>query len=246
MEELRTEFQVPDLHCPSCVLYIENLLDTLSPRPLSVKCSLASHTVTISHLPKLGSAIISATLARAGYTVIPVVQNGNQSHPQQPGSLSRIFRPLRHRFHGWEASKRRKAHMKHCELCRKEALDDTSTPLPQSVKDGEDISKTGDNTLFTPLAAIHTKPSSIQQFQALFSITGMTCSACVRSITETLQTKPYVRTANVVLLAGSAIVDFEGEDYSKELAETIEELGYEAVVEEVKPLLQQQHGKEKP
>src|SRR5579871_234169 len=107
--------------------------------------------------------------------------------------------------------------------------------------------KAGDNTSLTPLETIRTGPSSIQQFQATFSITGMTCSSCVRTITETLQAKPFVRNANVVLLAGSAIVNFEGEGHTEELAEAIEQLGYEASVEEVKPLLQQQqHSKENP
>ena len=119
-------------------------------------------------------------------------------------------------------------------------------PTSQRVKDDEDTGKAGDNTLITPLEAIHTSSSSIQQFQALFSITGMTCSSCVRAITEALQAKPSVRNANVVLLAGSAVVDFEGEGHAEELAQTIEELGYEATVEEVKPLLHQQHSKEKP
>ena len=241
MGELHTEFLVPDLHCPSCVLYIESLLATLCPKPLSIKCSLASHTVAVSHLPKLGSTIISAALAHAGY---PAVQNGSQSH-QQSGPLSCIFRRLRDQFHGLELRKRRKTHLKHCESCQKEALDENSVSTPQKEKNVERTDETDEKTLFTPLETIHADPPSSQQFQALFSITGMTCSACVRSITEALQAKPCVRSANVVLLANSAIVDFEGEGHTEELAQTIEELGYEAVVEEVKPLSQQQHGKEK-
>jgi Cu+-exporting ATPase len=103
------------------------------------------------------------------------------------------------------------------------------------------VEKTG----FAALESVHATSPSSQQFQALFSITGMTCSACVRAITETLEAKPYVRKANVILLASSATVDFEGHGHAEQLAETIEDLGYGVVVEEVKPFSQRQAGKAK-
>ncbi|KAF2094358.1 heavy metal translocatin [Rhizodiscina lignyota] len=98
-----------------------------------------------------------------------------------------------------------------------------------------------------PLESVEAASPTNQHFQAIFSITGMTCSACVRAITERLETEPVVLKANVVLLASSATVDFSGEGHAGDLAELIEELGYGAVIEEVKPILdhEQKFGKGK-
>ncbi len=73
----------------------------------------------------------------------------------------------------------------------------------------------------------------------------MTCSACVRAVTETLEAKPYLRKANVVLLTSSAIVDFEGHDHAEQFTETTSELGYGVVLEEVKLFSQRQAGKDR-
>lgn len=160
---------------------------------------------------------------------------------QHPHRLSRIFQQLRDVLHGSSGYKRRKAHLKHCDLCHLEAHNGSSR-LPQ-IEKCEESANAAANASFKTVQA---RPPSVQQFRALFSITGMTCSACVPFITEALEAKPCVRTANVVLLANSAIVEFVGEHHLEKLVQAIEELGYGAVVEDVKSILQQQSGSGKP
>ncbi len=69
-------------------------------------------------------------------------------------------------------------------------------------------------------------------FQALISITGMTCSSCVGKITAALEAKSWVHSVNVSLLTNSASVRFEGEDCTKELADIIDSISYEATIEQ--------------
>ena len=87
---------------------------------------------------------------------------------------------------------------------------------------------------FAPLEMAQATSPSSEQFRVLLSISGMLCA-----ITEA---KPYVLTANVVLLANSAVVDFEGDGHAEELTKVIEDFGYGAVVEEVKSISQPQAG----
>lgn len=91
-------------------------------------------------------------------------------------------------------------------------------------------------SLTKPLESVQVTSPSDQYFQVRFSITGMTCSACVRAISEKLEAEPFVLKANVVLLASSAVVDFSGDGRAEGLSEMIEDLGYGAVIEEVKPI----------
>lgn len=93
---------------------------------------------------------------------------------------------------------------------------------------------------FVPFQGVQVTSPSSDIFQGLFSITGMTCSACVRAISEGLESQPYVKKANVVLLASSAIVDFVGQDRAADVTDMIQDLGYGAILEEVKPLVDSQ------
>ena len=58
------------------------------------------------------------------------------------------------------------------------------------------------------------------------SIIGMTCNNCVKHVSEALKAVPGVRSADVDLATGLAVV--EGEAAEKALIEAVEEEGYEA------------------
>ncbi|KIW06441.1 uncharacterized protein PV09_02885 [Verruconis gallopava] len=65
-------------------------------------------------------------------------------------------------------------------------------------------------------------------WKATYTIGGMTCSSCVGNITRALSEFPWVKSVNISLVAGSAVVVFTGKDHLKEIAESIEDAGYEA------------------
>ncbi|ETS78176.1 hypothetical protein PFICI_10238 [Pestalotiopsis fici W106-1] len=71
--------------------------------------------------------------------------------------------------------------------------------------------------------------------EASLSITGMTCASCSNTITSTLQKSGWISKATVDLLNNSATVEFTGEnDKALEIVRAIEDLGYEAQINQVK------------
>jgi copper ion binding protein len=60
-------------------------------------------------------------------------------------------------------------------------------------------------------------------------VSGMTCGHCVKAVTEALQNLDGVRSAQVDLGAGRAVVEFEAEKVSPQaMAAAVSEEGYSA------------------
>ncbi|KAI5275426.1 heavy metal translocatin [Aureobasidium subglaciale] len=71
-------------------------------------------------------------------------------------------------------------------------------------------------------------------WRAILSITGMTCAACVRALTTGLEQPNWIERAQVTLLSNSAIVTFKGaKDKVNDVIELIEDLGFDASVEDI-------------
>lgn len=92
-----------------------------------------------------------------------------------------------------------------------------------------------------PFVVIH-KPgdevsdSKGEEYNLLLSIGGMTCASCTGTITDGLDEFDFVTSVNVTLLTNSATVTFTGPKSNADLiVEKIEDLGYEASVEDCSP-----------
>ena len=68
----------------------------------------------------------------------------------------------------------------------------------------------------------------IDIWRATYSIGGMTCSSCVGTINRALTELNWIHKVDVNLVTGSAVVVFTGKEHLKEIAERIEDVGYEA------------------
>ena len=138
MDELQAKFLVPELHCPSCISYIEELLTGLQPKPSSIACSLISHTVTLCHPPGLDLKHASDILTHAGYPPYSVVQNDKiiLSHSER----NPLFQDLVHWFRGQVrrsgASSGSLNHVKHCDLCQNQGMRAVQIS-PGTLKDAE-------------------------------------------------------------------------------------------------------------
>ena len=65
--------------------------------------------------------------------------------------------------------------------------------------------------------------------QAVVKVGGMTCSGCVRSVTNVLQALPGVETAQVSLEQNAATVSFDPQQTNlATLKQAIEEAGFDA------------------
>lgn len=79
MASTSTSFLLSNLHCPSCVSHIQDILYALRPRPESVSPSLVSSWVTVQHDPSLARSTVKQALTDAGFDVSDVTFEGTSS-----------------------------------------------------------------------------------------------------------------------------------------------------------------------
>src|SRR5437763_9386381 len=64
-----TTVLINNIHCASCLSYIQDVLSTLQPAPLSTTANYVSHEVTIVHSPEHSAYDISLALSDAAFEV---------------------------------------------------------------------------------------------------------------------------------------------------------------------------------
>src|SRR5271154_6289823 len=64
-----TTVLINNIHCASCLSYIQEVLSTLQPAPLSTSANYVSHEVTIAHSPKHSANDIFRALSLAAFEV---------------------------------------------------------------------------------------------------------------------------------------------------------------------------------
>jgi Cu+-exporting ATPase len=72
--------------------------------------------------------------------------------------------------------------------------------------------------------------------RASYSVGGMTCSSCIGAIKGALKNFGWIKRVDINLLSNSATVIFEGKDHLPEIARVIEDIGYEATLNDVNEL----------
>ena len=84
----------------------------------------------------------------------------------------------------------------------------------------------------------NSRPSQTPKtFVAEIAITGMTCGSCVGTVTRGLEELPFVTKASVNLMSNSGRIEFEQQEKIGEILEKIEDLGYDASLSSVGPLV---------
>lgn len=73
-------------------------------------------------------------------------------------------------------------------------------------------------------------------FKTSLSINGMTCGSCVGTISNGVGELGFVRSVDVDLIGGRGTVTFEGKDNLAAILSKLDDLGYDAVEVETKPL----------
>lgn len=83
-----------------------------------------------------------------------------------------------------------------------------------------------------------TDRKSSPTWEATFSIEGMTCSSCVNSISSAVKQLPWIQSIDVNLLTHSASAKFsgDGKDHADAILSCIEEIGFDAKLENLKDL----------
>lgn len=162
------------------------------------------------------------------------------------------------------AARSREAHLANCEQCRKSRSGQGAVPAVSEnvglaeVAEKESVAAASSSqqnraddsrqTAVGPGAAIADKPfvtvdtedagSPEQQlWRASLAVGGMTCAACVNTISEELKQRDYIDKVAVNLVSNSATVEFRDKANVDKLVEAIEDLGYEAHVDNVVPVV---------
>ncbi|RFU32791.1 hypothetical protein B7463_g3549, partial [Scytalidium lignicola] len=254
-QAVTTSFLLSNIHCPSCVSHIQELLYELEPKPISVSPSLVTSWVTIQHDKSLSVRRMSDALEEAGFYISDVMsEDAVGQNPKGKSTLasdeSGYLDQLLNRWRSANKSpatarnKQMKRHIQNCEQCRKEQGEKkfsygfSSKPSQDSSIGGERRSSL-ESTKKTPLSESGNKlvvvdtDNSEDIWRVSLAVGGMTCAACVVTITEELQKKPWIKNVSVNLIANSATVDFVGEEHKADVVEAIEDIGYEATVDTV-------------
>ncbi|KAF9933895.1 hypothetical protein FBU30_004063 [Linnemannia zychae] len=101
------------------------------------------------------------------------------------------------------------------------------SPIPSSLNNN-DTPKSGKHPLTSSHATL-TKALNGTVKSAQLSIQGMTCASCVASIEKSLKTAPGLVSIKVALLAERATIEYiEGETTPREIADLIDDIGFEA------------------
>ena len=145
-----------------------------------------------------------------------------------------------------EEMEKHQKHVDQCEQCKAEAggvalevIDEhtiPSKPVPV-ITHRERSSLDDEKKPINPISTIShgfvfvEPPAASNLYKATVSISGMTCSSCVSSITHEVQKLPWVRSIDVNLLTNSGAVTFEGKHRIDEIVSTIEDTGFDVVVE---------------
>ncbi|OCL03271.1 hypothetical protein AOQ84DRAFT_249348, partial [Glonium stellatum] len=143
---------------------------------------------------------------------------------------------------------KRRKHVEQCEQCKAESKEEKRrSGCPQEVslirssatiasEKNAEISSDLETKASSPISdsfVIVDSPSAPRVYKATLSLSGMTCSACVSSISHGVEELPWVRSVDINLLTSSGTVVFYGKDHAEELVSTIEDLGFEASIESV-------------
>lgn len=227
-----TTVLINNIHCGSCLSYIQEVLSTLEPPPLSTTANYVSHEVVIVHDPRHSAGAICRALSDAAFEVQSVqtydefgqsiyshdvVQDQQEWLIQatQTRKKKRSILPSRRKTTPSgsvvdEHQQRNEKHMQHCITCQKSS-----------------------GKIEAPEDSIVTVAEP-QKFTAVLSISGMTCAACTLSINEGVQELEVAEDITVSLLTNSANVTFAGpKENIDQIVEGIEDRGYGCEVQNI-------------
>jgi Cu+-exporting ATPase len=229
----QTTILVNNLHCPSCVVNIEETLSALDPPPLSISTSIVLHDIKIVHLDKLSTSRIIRALADAAFEIDSVL----------PPSDSEDFKLHDASRLNPRETYLQKLHAQKCDECTLRQDGPLSGALGSTEVEALPIKDSSESTVSASsrdvdLTSINTGHCTSSLTRITLAINGMSCSLCVSKIVGAIQEKPWVRTADVNLLTSTASVVLLDGARVDEVLRTVREAGYNADVvdrEEIQP-----------
>lgn len=72
-----------------------------------------------------------------------------------------------------------------------------------------------------------------ERWQATYALGGLTCAACVGNVKRALELHSWIEQVDINLITGSATVVFRGKEHLPMIKQSIEEIGYDATLDNV-------------
>ncbi|RYP10822.1 hypothetical protein DL764_000444 [Monosporascus ibericus] len=263
-ETITTSFLLSNLHCPTCVTTIKEVLQDCAHHLKWVSPNVVTSVVTVEHHPAVTIGEMESTLQEAGFDVCGVTTSAGDiidldqrapisyGNPDE-GSAQDISRPVSALVR-WFTSKtasetpttrdhQAKVHLQNCEKCRTSKPHDPGEKTtfveayPSQLSCPTALDKTGN--LEQPAKLSHKSFVAVEgdeatpkaRRRATLAVGGMTCAVCINTITGELSKRDWVSKVVVSLVTNSATVEFNGGDKVGQVVEAIEDLGYEATVD---------------
>ncbi|KAG9229202.1 putative copper-transporting ATPase 3 [Amylocarpus encephaloides] len=247
-----TSFLLSNLHCPSCVSHIKDTLSVLNPAPVSVSPSLLTSVVTIDHETSLPVHDLREALEEAGFdicdisgdSILPSNQSSLAKGKEYVGYLDRLIHSLPGDTTTPAKSKYPSRHIENCKVCQSDDKgqhdnNNHSKGLQSTVVENGDSSTMGADEREQTLVVVDSAQQDL--LRASLAIGGMTCASCANTLTEELNKRDWIHRVAVNLISNSATVEFVGQDRKDEIVPTIEDIGYDAVVDSIVEINQNQN-----
>ena len=244
-------FLVSNIHCPSCVSYVQDILGGL-PTIQSVDVSLLDHLIYVKHSSDATRDTIVTELIKAAFEVEHVTTvrpDGVHSHDYDVSPTDTSSRASRYT---WLMSRAQRKHIENCNACRREkggrsrptltwASLNRARRASATTKSPQDKVVSSDTLVDERPAVINVDGASDEKavltYVATIAIGGMTCASRTSAITKALDDLEFVMSIDVNLMSNNARVVYRSpKNNSNKLVHEIEELGYEATIDEIRPL----------
>ncbi|KAF7554395.1 hypothetical protein G7046_g6833 [Stylonectria norvegica] len=261
-----TTYLLENLHCPSCVALIRSLLhETYGDDVLWVSPNLVTSVVTVEHKDNSKASVrsLEKTLQDVGFQVCGVKTTATSAddldrvllgdrdeagyHTDRSGPIDSWFRLWWPKKSPSDVELARAAHLKNCETCRSgvaqndghQSMDGESALVRGSSETSLGAAK---SSLPEPLQRVVTGTNSLPppSWRVTLSVGGMTCAVCVNTITNEIKKYPWISKVVVNLVANSATIDYTDGSRTQEIVCAIEDLGYEAAIDQVVNLDEEQ------
>ncbi|KAL6240030.1 hypothetical protein BDW75DRAFT_196772 [Aspergillus navahoensis] len=229
-ERHRSTFFVSNVHCTSCVAYINQVLSG-TPGIADIDVSIFTHEVHVVHRRGTSPLSIAGILAEAAFDVHHVTTRNSAGVVISDLDTATRFPndpTFSATYHSSVGQRDKQKHLANCDACRKEdqPTDEKSQHLLSNAQGTE-----AEDDSVPPLAPLREKT---QTFHARISIGGMSCASCSNSITNEIRQLEFVDDITVTLLSNSATVIYRGPRSNvEEVIERIEDTGFEASLDEV-------------
>jgi heavy metal translocating P-type ATPase len=240
---------VNNIHCPSCVSYTEDILRPL-PNVLNVTVSIVNQEIRLQHYRAETVSSAIQELRNAAFEVkhIKTIDGKGEIISNYEIAVDSTKRLTLYTWPIFMSGAQRK-HIKNCGSCQTKAANQpkrakfwaavSRREKPFDVEKQDFSSTTVERAASRESNEVDAKSATGQDsvaYVASLSISGMTCASCSGTITKELENLDFVTKVSINLLTNSGTVVYRGpKENSNKITETIDDVGYEASVDDIEP-----------